>query len=332
VYYQFLGHSLLAEPNPNFTEARAAYGESLKIMQMLTHQDPSNSMWQRDLELSYSGVGGALNAQKDLAGALKAYQEGLTIAKLLSEKEPRNAHYHMGLVVAYERIGDVLKSQNDLAGALAAYRNEVAAAKDLTSGSGQFDLSFPAGRIEEIGDSFQARGAFAEALTCYRDSLTLRKILVETRPGDQDQQHELNSAFDRVMRAELDLARQEQALATTEEWVTARRRSYDASRQSDTKQELADALSSLSWALLLNNRAPDALAAADEAVTLDPSSPLLALRRAHALLILGRFAEAKAIYIAHKDHGTAIRTEFSQLRKFGIDRPESKRIEALLRN
>jgi tetratricopeptide (TPR) repeat protein len=256
-------------------------------------------------------VGRVLEAQKDLVGALKAYQEELTNAKLLSEKDPKNTRYHVDLVVAYERVGDVLQAQNDLAGALAAYRNEAAAARDPNSKTKQVHLSIPADRIEGIGDKFQARGDFADALTCYQDSLTLRKVLIEAKPDDEYQRFELNSTFHQVIRAELDLARLEQALATTEELVADRRRSYDASHKSDAKQELADALSSLSWVLLVNNRVLDALAAADEAVTLDPSSLSIALRRAHALLVLGRFEEAKAIYLANKHYGAAIRTEFN---------------------
>jgi tetratricopeptide (TPR) repeat protein len=332
LFYSRLSATLLAEPNPNFAEALTAAREDLKISQALTHQDPSNSLWQRDLLFSYLAVGRVLEAQKDLVGALKAYQEELTNAKLLSEKDPKNTRYHVDLVVAYERVGDVLQAQNDLAGALAAYRNEAAAARDPNSKTKQVHLSIPADRIEGIGDKFQARGDFADALTCYQDSLTLRKVLIEAKPDDEYQRFELNSTFHQVIRAELDLARLEQALATTEELVADRRRSYDASHKSDAKQELADALSSLSWVLLVNNRVLDALAAADEAVTLDPSSLSIALRRAHALLVLGRFEEAKAIYLANKHYGAAIRTEFNQLRKFGIDRPERKRIEALLRN
>ncbi|HZU89075.1 MAG TPA: hypothetical protein VE993_07440, partial [Stellaceae bacterium] len=60
--------------------------------------------------------------------------------------------------------------------------------------------------------------------------------------------------------------------------------------------------------------------------------------RAHALLLLNRFAEAKAVYLKYKDarlgdgslFAAAVKDDFAQFRKFGIATADMKRIEALL--
>ena len=65
----------------------------------------------------------------------------------------------------------------------------------------------------------------------------------------------------------------------------------------DSKSQLARALGSLSSVLLLNRRAGDALVAAQEALSLDPAALWVETNRAHALLFLGRFEEAKAVYV-----------------------------------
>ena len=60
--------------------------------------------------------------------------------------------------------------------------------------------------------------------------------------------------------------------------------------------------------------------------------------RAHALLFLGRFDEARAVYLEHQDQPLSdarnfaqmVKADFVEFRKFGIDTLEMKRIEALL--
>jgi predicted Zn-dependent protease len=128
------------------------------------------------------------------------------------------------------------------------------------------------------------------------------------------------------------------ALAVYEEQVTIRRHLYATSSTQDAKSVLSNALSDLSFALLVNHRPQDALDRAQEALTLDPSSLWIETNRADALLLLGRFNEAKAIYLANRskplDDGQtfsdAVKGDFLMLRKYGIDTADMRTIEALL--
>jgi tetratricopeptide (TPR) repeat protein len=190
-------------------------------------------------------IGGVLQAQGDLAGALASYRGSLAIRKTLAAKEPGNTLWQRDLANSDEYISDVLLAQGDLAGALASYR----------------------------------------------DSLAIRKTLAAKEPGNT-------------------------------EW----------------QRDLAKSLGSLSFILLFNRHPEEALNCAREALALDPSALWVETNRAHALLFLGRFDEAKAIYLANKDKkvqnqifAAAVRNDFTQFRKSGINIPAMKDIEALLK-
>ena len=89
--------------------------------------------------------------------------------------------------------------------------------------------------------------------------------------------------------------------------------------------------------LLFNKRPSDALAAAEEAASSDPAALGIEINRAHALLFLDRFEVAKLIYIGNGDKpidqsktfAQAVRDDFAEFRKYGIDNPRMKEIETL---
>src|SRR5438270_7530369 len=106
----------------------------------------------------------------------------------------------------------------------------------------------------------------------------------------------------------------------------------------DSKSQLARALGSLSFVLLLNHRAGDALVAAQQALSLDPAALWVETNRAHALLFLGRCEDAKTVYVEYRDRlvfehkmfAQAVMEDFAEFRKYGIDTPEMKDIDVLL--
>ena len=64
--------------------------------------------WQRDLSVSYDNVGDVLEAQGNLAEALKSYQDSLAISERLAKADPSNAGWQRDLSVSYNKVGDVL--------------------------------------------------------------------------------------------------------------------------------------------------------------------------------------------------------------------------------
>lgn len=150
----------------------------------------------------------------------------------------------------------------------------------------------------------------------------------------------VDDAFRWLARNPLDPSDGEGYLAAEEQRLAATQRLDDNLQSGDSRREVGIVLYRLSWALTLNKRPADALAQADEALKLFPSASELEVKRADALLLLGRFDEAKKIYLADKEKSSAygetyadvVRADFAQMRRFGIDAPDMRRIEALLAN
>jgi len=98
----------------------------------------------------------------------------------------------------------------------------------------------------------------------------------------------------------------------------------------------ADFLAQLSWYALFARQYADALNAAERSIKLKPSLNE-ETNHAHALMLLGRSADAKAIYLAHKGEPLngknweeVIADDFAKLRKAGIESPLMAEIERAL--
>ncbi len=96
----------------------------------------------------------------------------------------------------------------------------------------------------------------------------------------------------------------------------------------------AGALGNVSFAALFARDYKAALAAADRAISLEPGDLNPHTNRAHALMFLGRTAEAKTVYLAHRgekmnghDWNYFIADDFKQLRAAGISHPFMAEIE-----
>jgi tetratricopeptide (TPR) repeat protein len=96
----------------------------------------------------------------------------------------------------------------------------------------------------------------------------------------------------------------------------------------------ADSFGSLSWYALFARRYAEALDDAERSIKLKPNLAA-ETNRAHALMMLGRTADAKAIYLSHKGEPLngkkweeVIFEDFDKLRKAGIENPLMAEIEA----
>ena len=102
----------------------------------------------------------------------------------------------------------------------------------------------------------------------------------------------------------------------------------------------AEALGKLSRYALFAREFAQALDAAERALKADPELLWIATNRAHALMYLGRAAEAREAYLMHRDKRImqnenktwqqVIGEDFDELRKAGLDHPQMAEIEAAL--
>jgi TPR repeat protein len=101
-----------------------------------------------------------------------------------------------------------------------------------------------------------------------------------------------------------------------------------------------EALGDLAWHALLARQYADALDAAERGLKANSTLVWIATNRAHALMLLGRAAEAREVYLAYKDRQLAqpgsktwqqgIADDFAALRKAGLEHPQMAEIEAVL--
>jgi tetratricopeptide (TPR) repeat protein len=162
----------------NLEQALEAYRDGLAIAERLG-ADGSNTERQRDLTVSYDGVGDVLARQGNLPAALQAYRDSLAIRERLAKAEPGNAGWQSDLSISYQRVGDVLRAQGNLAEALASYGQMIAHLKrpppsDPKNAGWQHNLSVS---YEKVGDVLRAQGNLAEALASYRQSLAIMERL-----------------------------------------------------------------------------------------------------------------------------------------------------------
>jgi hypothetical protein len=99
---------------------------------------------------------------------------------------------------------------------------------------------------------------------------------------------------------------------------------------------LTERIGSLSFLFILDNDFATALAASDQAILLAPDKIWLYTNRAHALMLLGRTDEARALYLRYhgeqkvaddKSWDTLILDDFAELRKAGLTSPLMDEIE-----
>lgn len=64
-----------------------SYQAGLAIRERLAGSDPRNTMWQRDLSISYDRIGKVQQARDELSEALRSYQASVAIAERLAAED-----------------------------------------------------------------------------------------------------------------------------------------------------------------------------------------------------------------------------------------------------
>ena len=101
-------------------------------------------------------------------------------------------------------------------------------------------------------------------------------------------------------------------------------------RAIDDRNAAVDKIGHLALTFLTKGEFKKGFDAANDALPLMPSSPMLDIRRAHALMFLGRVDEARSLYLRYrgrknvqgdKSWENVVLEDFAELRKAGITRP-----------
>jgi tetratricopeptide (TPR) repeat protein len=327
----------------NLPAALTLFRDSLAIAERLAWADPNNAKRQRDLTVSYDRVGDVLMAQGNLSGALRLYRDSLAIAERLARADPHNADWQRDLTVSYDRVGHVLMEQRNPAAALTSFRDSLAirarlAKADPNNAEWQSGLSVS---YEKIGDMLVVQGNLPAALTSFRDSLAIRERLTKADPDNAGWQRDLSVSYDRVGDVLMAQGNLTEALALFRNGLAigAALVAKDASN-AEWREDLRYTISrigDLAYSLVLAGDFATALAAADQVIALASEQSWIDGNRAHALMLLSRVDEARALYLRYRGKQNvrdgksweALTLEgFAELGKAGFKHPLMDEIEA----
>jgi tetratricopeptide (TPR) repeat protein len=319
--------------------ALAAYQESLDIDRKLAAQDQGNAQAQRDVSVSLSKLGDVKLWAGDQAGALAAYQESLDILRKLAAQDQGNAQAQRDVSVSLEGLGDVKLQAGDQPGALAAYQEDLditrkLAAQDPGNAQAQRDLSVS---LSNLGVVKRQAGNQAGTLAAFQESVDIARKLVAQDPGNAQAQRDMRVSLNNLGDTKLRVGDQAGALAAYQEDLDiARKLAAQDQGNARAQSDLANALGRTAYATLLAKGYAKSLALSDEAIAIAPDQLWLYTNRAHALMLLGRTDEARAIYLEYrskmeqdgKPWEHAITGDFAALRAEGITNPLMDEIEA----
>jgi tetratricopeptide (TPR) repeat protein len=311
--------------------ALTAYEASLAIGERLARQDPTNTGWQRDLAVSHGRIGDVRQAQGDLAGALTAYEAYLAIAERLARQDPVNAGWQRDLAVSHEKIGAVRQAQGDITGARESFEQALAIALPLFARTQAAEAPEFLGYVYDRLVSVASAQADPQAALRYQ-----RESVAQVRKTGN--QPALAQSLLALYLIEDQVGDTKAALAAITEALTIARDLYQRQPDDTSRPLLVQALGNRSFALLFDRQYQPAIADAEEALALDPSQVAIITNQAHGYLLSGQFDKAQAIYRAHaqdkvndQTFAAAVLDDFAKLRQRGIDHPDMKRIEALLK-
>ena len=306
----------------------------------LASKNPGNTDRVRELSVSLNRIGAVTEAQGDPSGAAEKYRAALGFIEELTKNHPSNDGWQADLSFTHDRLGDALQTQGDLTGALREFRARLAiaealAAKSPADSGRQREL---ASAHNKVGYVLSAQHDMTGAASEFRAAADAARHGAEQEAASTDWQGILVAALIGLGAAELEAGDRTGALIASEEALKTQRLLYAAGSTPQAKEALVQALGQNSFVLLFNRRAPEAAKWAEEALALDPEAVWIETNRAHAYLFLGRFDEAKAIYLDNKDKrvpggrtfATAVIDDFEMFRKNGIDIPAMHEIETLL--
>jgi TPR repeat protein len=296
-----IGDALLAAGRP--IEALESYGESLTMAETLVVRDPSRLDLRRLHETALLKTGDVLMAQHQYHHAIRIYERGAARGNAVAARM-------LGLL-AYQGLG----MPQDNSQALAWFTR----AADLGDVVAQNNL----GMLYETG-----RGVapdYAKARWWYE------------RAVEQGDQSAINNLESLAIR-EAEGAGRYAVASRLREAQVARVEARETLRDGKPGNETVATLHGLSWAALLAHEYARALAAAERARAIQPGNLVAETNRAHALMLLGRDEEARAIYVANRGKSLlesgnllwerVIADDFQALRNGGVTHPMMSEIEA----
>jgi CHAT domain-containing protein/tetratricopeptide (TPR) repeat protein len=160
-----------------------------------------------------------------------------------------------------------------------------------------------------------------------RIAILVLAVIIRPEPGRTEESNDLEALRQKV--EQLDQAGKYADALAVQRRLTSEIETAETAASGGPGEKTAGALIELSWYALLAHNFKQALAAGDRAHALAPDNLLAETNRAHALLLMGRIREARAIYFAYKNKPMsmsdlamwqdAVTNDVAALQKAGLD-------------
>jgi tetratricopeptide (TPR) repeat protein len=310
--------------------------ETNAVLRKLIARQPDKAYWQTLLASNLDNIGDFKDDLGDRAGARASYEEALANDRELMMREPGHEDHPRQTAIELIKLGDLQRRDKDSKAALAFYREALALQKKLSAlyvvlPTYQRDESVTLGKI---GDAQIDLGDNEEALETYQQRLAMDRKIAELDFGvtDDTLQQRLASTEYSIAKLQLNAGDIEAAKKSFTDAAASQRRVADAANLAALKDghKLPDAIhqyGQAAWLLLLTGEPQEAANYGEPAFQGDQSQTWIDVNLAHAYLFLGRYDDAKAIYLKIKDmvspgskstEADAIRQDFDLFRKLGI--------------
>ena len=289
---------------------------------------------QPDLWILKADRAHLVGRKEDFSAAVSEFEE------LLKNTAPQETTRRLETTANYLRVADVVLGSKGVERKKAAeYYAAVAEnyrrlAVDTKDGDHYRRLALC---MQKQGNELREQKQFAPAAEALRQSLwAIDQANLDLTARDPSA--DIASIARDLSYACQDLDRFADAADATRRRIEIRRRMRLDDDDTTTRADLADSYGSLSWVLVLDRRPEESRAAALEGLKVDASQLWIRTNLAHALLFLGRYKEAEAIYLKYKDlrlsdkqtFADGVLDDFRIFREKKLEHPDLAKIEKLL--
>jgi len=314
-WQRYLAHSLekigdlKLRLNSDAAAAGASYEEALQIFREQWKVEPGNEENPRQMATEFVKLGD-LNLGNP-AAARSSYEQALEIYRDLASRYPILGVYRRDISATLQKVAELNIKANDLQNALDLYQERLKIDRQtsdlfLERNSSDFhNISIDLGKIAGIQSVL---GKTADARKNYEESLALDRRRAVDNDDDIETQERIGTTLSRIAVFQMagdDIAGAQKsfqdAYAADMQRAELTRSAFRKDVNETSRANIVNAYGSVSWSANLAGAPQVAATHAENALKFDPAQTWIDVNRAHAYLLLGRFDEAKAIYLAKKD-------------------------------
>jgi tetratricopeptide (TPR) repeat protein len=327
------------------SSARTNYEKALAIDRALASYEPQNEDHSRRVSVGLEKLGNLQLHLSDESGARKSYEEALDIHRKLAIDYPTISTYQRQISSTLGKIAKLDIASSNVSHALQLYREKLTVDRQLRemdfNRNSQGDFLNIGLDLAEIGRLQLQIGHEQEGRNSYEESFDIVSGLFDRYPQNpyliqQVSRIAIAAGNSRLRSGDAPGAAKSYEVAFDADLRAERSAHGDFLSFRSASKPYVEALGAISLSALLSNRPKLAAQYAESALALEPSEIATDVNRAHAYLLLGRYDEAKTIYLARKDmtkksdstktYIEDIRDAFDKFRKLGIATPDCDRM------